>query len=745
MEPHFPQFSAPLGGFNSQDALFPFPHRNLSISLNCSGSPSPFSTPSPSNSPASSGVSLSCDNESDDTVFNYISQMLMEEDMEERPCMFHDPLALQATEKSFYDALCANQPPLMDHSQSPPYTYSSDDNHSGITSDYGNNCNSSVTSGSASVDSRWIGDTSDYRPSILRSPIPNYFVFQSTANSSLRSSSDSERRLTKCSGKVGSPASNLLVPNIFSDEESMSYFQKGMEEASKFLPKGIPLLTDFEKGTSSSSSKVKNSAPVVNSGRGVKHLGSSPHRLTVKKHERDDISVEEERRRKQSAICPEDETELSDMFDQVLLCAPTKDNPNMGKTLQNKFNLTEIMQKNVHSVGFTDGRGVTNMLSDNKESVDLRALLLACAQAVSDDDHKTANHYLQKIRNHSSPFGDGSQRLAHCFANALEARMAGTGAQMYTALDSKRTSASETLMAYQTYMSVFPFQRFGIIFSNHMIITRLAEKASILHIIDFGILYGFQWPAVIHWLSKREGGPPKLRITGIELPQRGFRPRERVEETGRRLARYCKRFNVPFEYNPIAQKWETIQIADLKIRPGEVVAVNCLFRFRHLFDETVLMNSPRNQVLNLVRKIKPSLFLHSVVNGNFNALFFVTRFREALFHYSTMFDAFDAKLSRESHLRLTYENNFYGRESMNIIACEGTERVERPETYKQWQIRNTRVGFKQLPLDPVILKKLKSKLSGEYHEDFVIDVDGNWMLQGWKGRILFASSCWVPE
>ncbi|PKI48704.1 hypothetical protein CRG98_030921 [Punica granatum] len=384
------------------------------------------------------------------------------------------------------------------------------------------------------------------------------------------------------------------------------------------------------------------------------------------------------------------------------------------------------------------------MTVNKKGMVDLRALLNACAQAVSDDDHNTANHYLQQIRKHSSPFGDGSQRLAHCFAKALEARLACTGTQIYATLISKRTAASETLKAYQTYISVCPFQRFSIIFSNHMILTKLAEKASTLHIIDFGILYGFQWPALIHCLSRRAGGPPKLRITGIELPQRGFRPAERVQETGRRLAKYCKRFNVPFEYNAIAQKWETIRIAELGIRPGEVVAVNCLFRFRHLFDETVVLNSPRNQVLNLVSKIRPSLFTHSIVNGNYNASFFVTRFREALYHYSAMFDAFDAKLPREDPTRLTFEENFYGREAMNVIACESTERIERPETYKQWQIRNTRAGFKQLPLDPVILQKLRSKLKEGYHEDFVIDVDGNWMLQGWKGRILFASSCWVP-
>ncbi|KAI4385996.1 hypothetical protein MLD38_003972 [Melastoma candidum] len=109
-----------------------------------------------------------------------------------------------------------------------------------------------------------------------------------------------------------------------------------------------------------------------------------------------------------------------------------------------------------------------------------------------------------------------------------------------------------------------------------------------------------------------------------------------------------------------------------------------------------------------------------------------------------MFDAFDYNLSQEDQVRLLYEKEFFGREVGNVLACEGSERVERPETYKQWQIRVMRAGFKQLQLDPVLMRKVRFKLTEQYHEDFVIDVDGQWMLQGWKGRILFASSGWVP-
>ncbi|KAL0460345.1 UNVERIFIED_CONTAM: Scarecrow-like protein 14 [Sesamum latifolium] len=112
-----------------------------------------------------------------------------------------------------------------------------------------------------------------------------------------------------------------------------------------------------------------------------------------------------------------------------------------------------------------------------------------------------------------------------------------------------------------------------------------------------------------------------------------------------------------------------------------------------------MVNSPRDAVLNLIKKINPDMFIHGVVNGTYNTPFFVTRFREALFHFSSMFDMFEATISREDQHRRLFEEQVFGKDAMNIIACEGTERVERPETYKQWQVRNQRAGFRQLELD----------------------------------------------
>ncbi|CAN6211761.1 unnamed protein product [Urochloa humidicola] len=143
--------------------------------------------------------------------------------------------------------------------------------------------------------------------------------------------------------------------------------------------------------------------------------------------------------------------------------------------------------------------------------------------------------------------------------------------------------------------------------------------------------------------------------------------------------------------------------------------------------------------------MRPDVFILCNVNGSHGAPFFVTRFREVLFFFSALFDMLDATVPRDNNQRLLVERDLFGRFALNVIACEGSDRVERHETYKQWQVRNHRAGLRQLPLDPDIVKVVRKKAKDSYHKDFVIDVDHQWLLEGWKGRIIVAMSTWVAD
>ncbi|CAK9187278.1 unnamed protein product [Ilex paraguariensis] len=618
-------------------------------------------------------VSVACDYF--DGVFKYINQMLMEEDhLENKPCMFQDCSALQATEKSFHDVLVQNYPP-------PPYQNSAflDQNADNLNSNLTGTCSShgsnSSTAVNTSVESNWVRHQHLVGPFFGQSSL-----FDHHFQSDLQYCGSSSNYYNVVDGLLRSP----VTPVHVFDSANESQFA------------------------------WKNHLP-------------------------------EERSNKQLAdYAEESDSEQTELYDKVLLCPSI--NPGLHDDQSAQKEARNESEPNGQAQGSKRGKdrwGCSKKQGNARELVDLRGLLTLCAQAVACFDSRTANELLKRIRQHCSSHGDGTERMAHYFSNALEARLAGTGTELYAAFAARRISAAEMLKAHRAYVTACPFQRMSNIFANKSI-AKLAMGVTRLHIVDFGILYGFQWPCIMQGLSLRPGGPPKLRITGIDFPQTGFRPAERVEETGLRLANYCKRFNIPFEYNAIAKKWDTIQLDDIRIDRDEMLIVNCLYRLRNVLDETVLANNPRDAVLNLVRRMNPDMFMHGVAHGSYNGPYFGPRFREAQHHFSALFDMFDANMGRKDEDRLMFEREVFGREAMNVIACEVSERVERPETYKQWQARNRKAGFRQLPLDRDIMEEVRTKVKQHYHKDFVVGEDSNWMLQGWKGRVMYALSNWKP-
>ncbi|CAM0877408.1 unnamed protein product [Alopecurus aequalis] len=438
---------------------------------------------------------------------------------------------------------------------------------------------------------------------------------------------------------------------------------------------GSPDAFVSSSSTQSSSCQLVPSEPVKEEGELC-----AVHRGRKKNRQHDDDGGGEERRSKQSALC-EEET-IREMFDNVLLCyCPDCE---LQSDLPDDSELNKVYVKGSgNRRGRKKGKPGAAAVAE-EESVDLTTLLIHCAQAAAIDDHRSSGELLRQIRRHSSPHGDAGQRLAHYIANGLEARLAGTGSTVHRSLVAHRISTADRLKILKLYGMACPFLRLSRFFSNQSILNA-TKGVTRLHIIDYGTEYGFQWPVLLQRIAKIKGDPPRVRFTAIDLPQPGFRPLERLEATGQRLHEYAKMFKIPFEYHPIAAKWDAIRIEDLRLDKDDFLIVNCLFRMRHMMDETVTEESPRMTVLNTIRKMNPQLFVHSVVNGTYNAPFFVTRFKEALFYYSSLFDMLETTVPRLDEHRLLIERDFFGREALNVIACEGTERVERPETYKQWQ------------------------------------------------------------
>ncbi|KAG0530878.1 hypothetical protein BDA96_05G225100 [Sorghum bicolor] len=491
-------------------------------------------------------------------------------------------------------------------------------------------------------------------------------------------------------------------------------YLKGMEEANMLLPKGSIFRRD----------------ELVNQIRESNIIDSRVRKSYNKEH-----LLEEEVRTTNKAVMMNNELEEKcGMIDKMMLhvyetCIKGMESVNIDNT--------DVEKRNKNS-------GRIKAVRDNV--VDIRRLLISCAQALAADNHMTARELLKKIKQHASATGDTTQRLAHCFAKGLEARILGTGSQLWQLLMLEYPSAVEFLKAYSLYSEACCFVNVTFIFSA-MTIMQLMVGKNRLHIVDYGTRFGFQWTGLLRLLASKEGRLPEVKITIIARPKPICFRGEQIEKIGCRLMKCADELGLPsFKFHSIVKNWEDTSIMDLQTDTDEVLVVTDLFSFSILMEESIFFDapSPRDTVLNNIKKMRPDVFIQNVMNCSYGSCF-LSRFRETLFYYMALFDMLDTTMPRESESRLVLEKVLLGCYVFNGISCEGTDLLERPEKYNQWQTRNQRAGLRQLQLKSSIVKVVKNEVIKHYHKDFMICQDGQWLLQGWMGRVLSAHTTWVAD
>eukprot|EP00850_Spirogloea_muscicola_P002713 SM000010S04351 [mRNA] locus=s10:1175921:1180505:+ [translate_table: standard] len=241
-------------------------------------------------------------------------------------------------------------------------------------------------------------------------------------------------------------------------------------------------------------------------------------------------------------------------------------------------------------------------------------------------------------------------------------------------------------------------------------------------------------------LGARPGGPPSLRITGIDLPIVGERRAYCIVQAGERLKEVAVKWGVPFEYEKVPSKLEAVSSCMLNLREGDAVAVNCALRLHQLLDETVTPSNPRNAVLRTIHGLKPKVVTLVEQNTNHNSPFFLARFYEALFYYAGLFDSIDASIPRDVTARRVFEQQVLGRAIVNVVAAEGQDRVERQESLGQWQRRMVSAGFIGRPLVPSVIHTVNTYRKGYG----LLEQDESSLILTWQDRPLIAMSSWQP-
>ncbi|XP_052178193.1 scarecrow-like transcription factor PAT1 [Diospyros lotus] len=371
---------------------------------------------------------------------------------------------------------------------------------------------------------------------------------------------------------------------------------------------------------------------------------------------------------------------------------------------------------------------------------DLRQALVACAKAVSENDLYTTQGLIADLRQMVSVSGEPIQRLGAYMLEGLVARLASSGSLIYKTLTCKVPASAELLSYMHILYEVCPYFKFGYMSANGAIAEAMKDQKRV-HIIDFQIAQGAQWVTLIQAFAARPGGPPHIRITGIDDSTSAYARGGGLDIVGKRLSRLAESFKVPFEFHGAAMSGGDIRPENLGIRPEEALAVNFAFMLHRMPDESVSTRNDRDRLLRLVKGLSPNVVTLVEQESNTNTAPFFPRFLEALDYYTAMFESIDVTLPREYKERINVEQHCLARDVVNVIACEGTERVERNEPLGKWKSRFKMAGFTPYPLSSLINATIKTLLKN-YSDGYRLEERDGALYLGWMNRDLIASCAW---
>ncbi|KAH9292641.1 hypothetical protein KI387_042174 [Taxus chinensis] len=187
-------------------------------------------------------------------------------------------------------------------------------------------------------------------------------------------------------------------------------------------------------------------------------------------------------------------------------------------------------------------------------------------------------------------------------------------------------------------------------------------RTIMVHIVDFDIMDGIQWPALMEALYNSNIGVGHMRITAIKWDQKVY---SYWKHTGRRLCKHAESMGIPFSF----EEKELKDVNSVCAEKDEMIIANCMWRLPHMSHDR--SKQKLSDFFNGVRCLRPAIL--TVGRGaecESNSPDVFSRFVHGLQYSCAMFDSLEAELAEHPLARESIEKLLIGPAVMHMMPCQ---------------------------------------------------------------------------